>query len=38
MLVGLGTKVEIEIFGEGFSAIVQQHGPLWDPENKWVKG
>ncbi len=33
-----GAKVEIEIFGERFSATVQDDRPLWDPENARLKG
>ena len=32
-----GTKVEIEIFGERYPAIVQEDQPLWDPENERLK-
>jgi dimethylglycine dehydrogenase len=28
-----GERVEIEIFGERFTAAVQPDKPLWDPEN-----
>jgi dimethylglycine dehydrogenase len=28
-----GTKIEVEIFGERFTATVQEDKPLWDPEN-----
>jgi dimethylglycine dehydrogenase len=32
-----GTKVEVEIFGERFPAVVQPDQPLWDPENKRLR-
>jgi dimethylglycine dehydrogenase len=32
-----GTKVEIEIFGDRFSATVRKDEPLWDPENKRLR-
>ena len=28
-----GTKIEVEIFGERFPAVVQEDKPLWDPDN-----
>ncbi|MDE0529862.1 MAG: FAD-dependent oxidoreductase [Albidovulum sp.] len=28
-----GTKLDVEIFGEMYSATVQEDRPLWDPEN-----
>lgn len=37
-LAEAGRKVEIEIFGERFSATVQDDRPLWDPENARLKG
>jgi dimethylglycine dehydrogenase len=33
-----GTKVDVEIFGEIFPAVVQEHRPLWDPENERLRG
>ncbi|MEX0407177.1 FAD-dependent oxidoreductase [Aquibium sp. LZ166] len=32
-----GTRVEIEIFGDRFSATVQEDGPLWDPANERLR-
>jgi dimethylglycine dehydrogenase len=32
-----GAKVEIEIFGERYSATVQPDGPLWDPANERLR-
>jgi dimethylglycine dehydrogenase len=28
-----GTKVEVEIYGEKFAAVIEEDQPLWDPEN-----
>jgi len=33
-----GTEVEVEIYGERFRAVVQPDVPLWDPENKRIRG
>jgi dimethylglycine dehydrogenase len=33
-----GTAVEVEIFGERFSATVQEDGPLWDAGNERLRG
>jgi dimethylglycine dehydrogenase len=32
-----GTKVEVEIFGERFAAVVQEDKPVWDPENARIR-
>ncbi|WP_406872065.1 FAD-dependent oxidoreductase [Aminobacter sp. P9b] len=32
-----GVTIEVEIFGERFSATVQQDKPLWDPENERLR-
>jgi dimethylglycine dehydrogenase len=32
-----GTKLEVEIFGERFSATVQDDRPLWDPDNERLR-
>lgn len=32
-----GTKLEVEIFGEIYSATVQPDQPLWDPENNRLR-
>jgi dimethylglycine dehydrogenase len=32
-----GTKVEVEIFGENFPAVVQKDEPLWDPRNERLR-
>jgi len=32
-----GTRLEVEIFGERFPAIVQPEGPLWDPKNERLR-
>lgn len=32
-----GTKLDIEIFGEKFTATVQPDKPLWDPENQRLR-
>ncbi len=32
-----GTKIEAEIFGKRFKAVVQEDQPLWDPENKRLR-
>ena len=32
-LAQAGTRLEVEIFGERFDAVVQPPGPLWDPDN-----
>ena len=29
-----GTRIEVEIFGERFPAVVQKDKPLWDPNNE----
>ena len=31
-LADAGTEVEVEIFGERFTATVQKDEPLWDPK------
>ncbi|APH72660.1 GcvT family protein [Aquibium oceanicum] len=36
-LAAPGTRVEIEIFGDRFSATVQEDGPLWDPANERLR-
>ena len=28
-----GTRVEVEIYGERYAAVVQEDCPIWDPEN-----
>jgi dimethylglycine dehydrogenase len=33
-----GTRVEVEIFGQRYPAVVQEDKPLWDPENERLKG
>ena len=33
-----GTEAEVEIYGERFKAVVQPDGPLWDPDNKRIRG
>ena len=33
-----GTGVEVEIYGERCKAVVQPDGPLWDPDNKRIRG
>ena len=33
-----GTEVEVEIYGERCKAVVQPDGPLWDPDNKRIRG
>ncbi|MBA3447868.1 MAG: FAD-dependent oxidoreductase [Pseudaminobacter sp.] len=32
-----GTKVNVEIFGENFPAVVQEDQPLWDPKNERLR-
>ncbi|MEZ5777521.1 MAG: FAD-dependent oxidoreductase [Paracoccaceae bacterium] len=32
-----GTKLEVEIYGVRVPAVVQQDGPLWDPENERLR-
>ncbi len=32
-----GTKLEVEIFGERYKAVVQEDRPLWDPENARIR-
>jgi dimethylglycine dehydrogenase len=32
-----GTKVEVEIFGENFPAVIQEDQPLWDPRNERLR-
>ncbi|SFU04459.1 FAD-dependent oxidoreductase [Mesorhizobium sp. YR577] len=32
-----GTKVQVEIFGENFPAVVQEDQPLWDPKNERLR-
>jgi dimethylglycine dehydrogenase len=32
-----GTKIEVEIFGENFPAIVQEDQSLWDPRNERLR-
>ena len=32
-----GTELEVEIYGERFTATVQPDAPLWDPENKRIR-
>jgi len=32
-----GNRVEVEIFGERFAAIVQPDAPLWDPKNERLR-
>ncbi|PUB18474.1 GcvT family protein [Yoonia sediminilitoris] len=32
-----GAKVEIEIYGEKYTATIQEDQPLWDPENTRIK-
>jgi dimethylglycine dehydrogenase len=36
-LAGLGTAVEVEIFGDRFRAAVQKDEPLWDPKNERLR-
>jgi dimethylglycine dehydrogenase len=33
-----GTKVDVEIFGEMFPAVVHGDRPLWDPDNERLRG
>jgi dimethylglycine dehydrogenase len=33
-----GTKLDVEIFGENFPAVVQEDKPLWDPQNERLRG
>ncbi|MGH1444980.1 MAG: GcvT family protein [Cognatishimia sp.] len=32
-----GIKLDVEIFGQKFPAIVQKDGPLWDPNNSRIR-
>ena len=32
-----GTRVEVEIFGDRFAAVVQKDEPLWDPKNERLR-
>jgi dimethylglycine dehydrogenase len=32
-----GTRIEVEIFGDRFAAIVQKDEPLWDPKNERLR-
>jgi dimethylglycine dehydrogenase len=32
-----GTKVQVEIFGANFPAVVQEDQPLWDPKNERLR-
>jgi len=32
-----GTKIEVEIYGQRHSAVVQPDGPLWDPKNQRIR-
>ena len=32
-----GTEIEVEIFGQRYSAIVQPDQPLWDPKNERIR-
>lgn len=32
-----GTKLDVEIFGQKFPAMVQKDGPLWDPDNSRIR-
>jgi len=32
-----GTKLDVEIFGENFPAVVQEDQPLWDPKNERLR-
>ena len=36
-LAGEGTKLEVEIFGKRYPAIVQADQPLWDPKNERLR-
>lgn len=36
-LAAPGTRVEVEIYGERFSATVQPDAPLWDPDNERIR-
>ena len=36
-LAVLGTKIEVEIYGERRPAVVQQDAPLWDPANERIR-
>ena len=33
-----GTRIEVEIFGERFAAVVQEDAPLWDAGNLRIRG
>jgi dimethylglycine dehydrogenase len=32
-----GTRIDVEIFGENFPAVVQEDKPLWDPRNERLR-
>jgi dimethylglycine dehydrogenase len=32
-----GTKVEVEIFGQRYAAVVQEDVPLWDAKNARIR-
>ncbi|MEK6205068.1 MAG: dimethylglycine dehydrogenase, partial [Amylibacter sp.] len=32
-----GTKLEVEIYGERYRAVVQEDQPLWDPANERLR-
>jgi dimethylglycine dehydrogenase len=32
-----GTKVEVEIFGQRYPAVVQDDAPLWDAKNERIR-
>ncbi|MGR3659630.1 MAG: aminomethyltransferase family protein, partial [Paracoccaceae bacterium] len=32
-----GTKLEVEIYGKRFAAVVQEDAPLWDPKNERLR-
>ena len=32
-----GTEIEVEIYGQRHSAVVQPDGPLWDPKNQRIR-
>jgi dimethylglycine dehydrogenase len=36
-LAEAGTRIEVEIFGDRFAAIVQKDEPLWDPKNERLR-
>jgi len=33
----VGDKVEIEIYGEKYTATIQEDAPLWDPQNTRIR-